>query len=326
MRGKLFRKGLVLAIIVLFVGTGFVPSISSDDRSIIYGDDGWADYTKIQEAVSAQLPASNWVELPKTYKDYAPSGLPDFSQLQDSSWRGFFNLVYSWCGPTAAADVLWYLDSKHENGHVGDNANIWDLVPNDTYIYRKNTFPWKLIYEYHSDDHEEDVPHDLIECIADRSGTDGWGKHYGVAGTTAFSLKKGLEDWISDCDLSNYHKVLDYTKPTFNDIKDAIDKQYGAIILLEPEKPSYLPPFTAPHFVAIQGYKESTNQIKVSDPLGGDNNASIVSHDILNIAISDNPNISVLKIKNFLPRRNLFGWTKDQDGYITHLIVVTDSQ
>lgn len=323
MKRKIFCILVIGLMMVVIYPTILTANVTNGNT--IYVDDGCgADYRKIQEAVSAQLPSGGWIELPKTYMDYAPSGLPDFSQLQDSSWRGFFNLVTSWCGPTAAANVLWYLDSKHENGHVGDNTDIWDLVPNGNYIYRKNTFPWKLIHEYHSDDHNEDVPHDLIECIADRSGTDSWGKQYGMAGTNAASLKKGLEDWISDCNLSNHHKVFDYTKPTFDDIKDAIDKQYGAIILFEPKNPSFLPPFAASHFVAVQGYKESTNQIKVSNPIYGSNNASIVSHDILDMVLSDKLDLSVLKTKNFLPRKKLFGWTKDQDGYLTHLIVVTD--
>jgi len=52
-----FRKGLVFAVIVLFVGAGVVPSISSDNSSfgntIYVDDDGGADFTHIQNAIDA---------------------------------------------------------------------------------------------------------------------------------------------------------------------------------------------------------------------------------------------------------------------------------
>ena len=52
MKDRLFRKELVLIIIILFVGASVVPMVMGTNGSIIYvDDDGGADYTCIQDAI-----------------------------------------------------------------------------------------------------------------------------------------------------------------------------------------------------------------------------------------------------------------------------------
>jgi hypothetical protein len=46
-----------------------------------------------------------------SYPDYAPSGMPDFDEKQDL-W-GPAPGVYTWCGPVAVANSLWWLDSEY---------------------------------------------------------------------------------------------------------------------------------------------------------------------------------------------------------------------
>ena len=59
MRKDFFRKGMVLGIIMLFVGAGVVPSISSDISSLSAGNtlyvggSGAGNYTTIQSAIDA---------------------------------------------------------------------------------------------------------------------------------------------------------------------------------------------------------------------------------------------------------------------------------
>ena len=76
-----------------------------------------------------QLSSEEWYFLP-SYSNYAPSGLPDFDQRQNSTWkRGF---IWSFCGPVALANIFWWFDSKHEDdqGVPGDGKNDYPLVKN----------------------------------------------------------------------------------------------------------------------------------------------------------------------------------------------------
>ena len=66
--------------------------------------------------VKAAPPWTGYVK--PSYIDYAPSGMPDFDEKQDA-WGPIINHVfsgtYTWCVPTAVADIIWWLDSKGES-------------------------------------------------------------------------------------------------------------------------------------------------------------------------------------------------------------------
>jgi hypothetical protein len=286
----------------------------------------------ISYSPNAALPAPpfEW-ELP-SLPDYAPKGLPDFSQMQDPTWSKIFPFlpysVPSWCSVTAAADLLWYLDSKYENGYPGDNSSYWNLVPNKWYFYRANRFPWKLIRIFHLDDHTWEqheliaVAHDLIECLADLSGTNGWGKIYGLAGNTPESIKVGLETWIGDKGLSKCYDVLLIKKPSFAQIRYAIYNEYGAMIFCEPKKNTWYFPHGVPHAVALQGYgyDKGINTIKISNPASGSNDPNMTTHEIWDVVPSNRPEKSKLMIEDFLGSL-LIG---PVNGYITYLTVVKE--
>ena len=78
----------------------------------------------------AQPPSASsgwyWKE---SYPNYAPSGMPDFSQRQDN-WVNPYTGALSFCGPTALANCLWWFDSKYGNdtGAPGDGNDIFPLV------------------------------------------------------------------------------------------------------------------------------------------------------------------------------------------------------
>jgi len=282
------------------------------------------------------------VELP-IYNDYSPHGLPDFDQRQDPTW--YFRipliglLIPTWCGPTAAANLLWYLDSKHEDGTVGDGVNNWDLVPNGNYTYYSNDDSHTKVVEYHADDHtwestendgEPAVAHDLIECIADRSGTDdGWG------GNTPESIVEGLTIWISDQSLSGYYNVNLIHKPDSDDIKVAIQNGYGAMIYCDPWAHPFLS-CTAPHYLAIQGYIQTGDiqtgeikQILIRDPDDCPecdpekyNNAEYVNLSIEYINSSYIPDLSNLMIEDYLWN---FCLHQPADAFVTYLIVIEET-
>jgi len=293
-------------------------------------------------AIENQKPPVTWMVKLPSYIDHSPRGLPDFDQRQDSSWYSNFPFIGSiptWCGPTAAADLLWYLDSIHEDGTVGDGVSNWDLVPNGCYSYLSNDdFPMGVVV-CHADDHtwenwanngEPAVAHDLIECIADLSGTDSWGKIYNLAGNNQDSIVIGLNSWISNQGLSDYYNVNLIHKPDSDDIKDAIQHGYGAMFLCEPWAPSWLSA-TAPHFAAIQGYIQ-TGEIKriiIRDPADGLKRDAQKYNDAANVLLSIEyinssylPRLSNLMIEDYLWN---FLLKKTADAFITYLIVIEET-
>ena len=58
----------------------------------------------------------NWCWKDGGWTDYAPSGVPDFDQKQDA-WTDPDGWTH--CGPVAAANSLWWFDSKMEPQPVG---------------------------------------------------------------------------------------------------------------------------------------------------------------------------------------------------------------
>jgi hypothetical protein len=72
------------------------------------------------------------------YPDYAPSGVPDFDQKQDGWGIGTAPGLPDWqwthCAPVAAANSLWWFDSKFEPYPVGPPGPPPSDIPyNDNY-------------------------------------------------------------------------------------------------------------------------------------------------------------------------------------------------
>jgi hypothetical protein len=267
----------------------------------------------------AGVSRSAWHELYQgtAAANYAPNGLPDFDQRQDESWKKYNH--WSHCGPASAADVLWYLDSLHENpnGFPGDHVNDWNLVP-------ACCVPPFCAY----DDHGTDNPWFLIENLADYTGTDTWwGGWLLGAGTKPSAMKQGLEDWIYDRGLSSYYNVQWIEKPHFNQIKSAVDQNYGVILFM------YVVGLKGKnvHWVAVRGYRTSPDELKISDPAAnkdgaGDddtytvhNDAAIVSHDIYEIVPSTYYKAQYKLIHLWA---NYPGY--DETGHITDAVIIED--
>ncbi len=63
--------------------------------------------------------------------NYAPAGMPDFDQKQDN-WTNPTSGKWSFCGPTALANCLWWLDSRFEHWLARVNGGPLGL-PGDQY-------------------------------------------------------------------------------------------------------------------------------------------------------------------------------------------------
>jgi hypothetical protein len=110
----------------------------------------WGDL--VSSSGDASIVPSGWDSFywkPGPWEDYAPSGMPDFDQMQEG-------LTY--CGPFAAANSLWWFDSKFEPNPVGPlPGGPPSTIPvSDSYTLVEPYGPW--------DDHD---PQNVLSLTLD---------------------------------------------------------------------------------------------------------------------------------------------------------------
>ena len=234
MRETCFSKAVVVILMTLFVTVSFSTALSTPKQETIPldgGDRGW--YWK---------PA---------YPDYAPNGVPDFDQQQDT-WKAiepgpngwintfpagddFINLsenrlvpgqdchlqtvpagddiaVWAFCGPVAVADCLWWYDSKYS-----DPAG----TPGDG----DDTFP--LVSDYGAgDDHAAANVPLLIEKLARAMKTN-------IKGTTYITdMNSSIHQWFVDTGLTNHFTVNTTNYVTFPYVEDQVENSQNVILLV----------------------------------------------------------------------------------------------
>jgi len=118
------------------------------------------------------------------YPDYAPSGMPDFDERQ-SNWTNING--WSYCGPVAVANSIWWLDSEFEE----------NTIPPPTYSDSFN-----LVTSYDTtlpkwDDHDpQNVPY-LIEHLAYLMDTDSQRTKQAKLDTNVFDMQTGITQYLS---------------------------------------------------------------------------------------------------------------------------------
>jgi hypothetical protein len=240
----------------------------------------------------------NWFYYPKL-QNYAPKGMPDFDQRQES-WQNSLGMQ-SFCGPTSVANVLWYIDSKYSDplGYPGDGIDNYPLVQD--YNAPSNPEPGPF-----SDDHNFNNVNDpatpwdsvnntygneFIEKIAwyvDNDGVRTGGNHLG---STSNGICEGITQWIQDVELSNSFDIIIHDtihKKSLNHIINHIE--CGDFIILNLGFYTTTGFFRGSHWVTVAGISKSLNKIVISDPYNdftnittdyiAHNDADIVSHDI----------------------------------------------
>lgn len=256
---------------------------------------------------SVESPNENdWYYLPG-YPNYAPNGLPDFSQRQQEDWST--GNYPGFCGAVALADILWWFDSKHEdpNGYPGDGNDIYPLVQD--YNPPGSTIPGP-----YSDDHSYNNVNDnqtifyrfrrngeLIERIAwyiYRFKDAFWPKLFSPLITPYIGLKiyTGAKKCFREAGLQNHYSVKLILKPNFSTIDQCVRNNNGVILGLLGYNPDVKPfSITGGHFVAVAGVN-SKGAIAFSDPFSDrinpcsdfeeHNDAGIVSHDVYNVSLN----------------------------------------
>lgn len=123
------------------------------------------------------------------FGDYTPTGMPDFDQRQDN-WTNPTIGNWSYCGPTAVANSLWWYDSKFE-------PNQPPIPPPE----RSDEFP--LVSSYipqEIDDHDPENVQMLIVHLAKLMDTDGQRTSTPATahnGTMVGDMKAGLTQYLS---------------------------------------------------------------------------------------------------------------------------------
>ncbi len=257
----------------------------------------------------------NWISMP-LYNNYAPNKMPDFDQRQDSwqkidagpnqqvdstasgddivigntciapgnnaklesSASGDDLVKWYYCGPTATANAIWYIDSRHEkNDYPDDNQDSCDLVTK---------------YSGISDDHAAgNVPKLIEDLAANFLGTSG------KCTTNVRDIVAGSWNFINNSKLIGQYKVILYD--TNNITMDNLSNwmHFCGTIILRLDTPE------RGHFVTLQAVNNVTNQIIISDPdydasnpadsHTQHNDANIVSHDTYSV------NPGNLKVLNY---------------------------
>lgn len=186
------------------------------------------------------------------WRDYAPNGVPDFDARQNG-WDNPTGSGTGWyrSGPVAAANSLWWFDSKFESG-TSQPPTISDTYP--------------LVKAYGApatwDDHDARNVAPLVNDLATRmSATAG-------AGTTPTNLAAGVTSFISDAGLAAAYTVTTQKAPTFAWVSDEVRRSEDVILLVGFWQLNALMPPTRVGgvYVTASGVDVTANAIAFSDP------------------------------------------------------------
>jgi hypothetical protein len=139
------------------------------------------------------------------YPDYAPSGMPDFSQ-------DHFFFPPTFCGPTAVANCLWWFDSEFEGqcgGGPGDGADDFPLVTGIV-----------------GDDHDFSNPEVLIKDLEVKMHTDP------IHGTKLIDMEIAINQLLSNAKLASSFTVKNFATPVFQHLACEIKRSEDVILLL----------------------------------------------------------------------------------------------
>ena len=221
------------------------------------------------------------------FNDYAQSGVPDFDQKQDE-WG--FPEPWTYCGPTAVANSLWWMDSRFEDPESPPPPEISD------------SFVMVTRYDMAWDDHDPQNVEPFIEDLAWYMDTDGQRTGYTHRGTLVWDMYAGIVQYLLDRGLQRVFEVQVWEMPFFENITDEVERCEDVILLLgfHQEAEPLLYERVGGHYVTVSGVWSEELKIAFSDPYinnaeGGrpgrvlpyphecnssiHNNATFVSHD-----------------------------------------------
>ncbi|HWR81959.1 MAG TPA: right-handed parallel beta-helix repeat-containing protein [Candidatus Deferrimicrobium sp.] len=203
------------------------------------------------------------------YVDFSPNGMPDFDQKQDQ-WTSPFNGMWSWCGPVALADCIWWFDSKFEPSPIDPRPfypGPGNPAPNDGYPLVQYIGMPPPVW----DDHDTNNAMPFIQALKPMCNTD-----VTVPGTLLSDLQTGFNNWLAAAGLSGKYSTYVVLGPEFQEIRDSIKSSQDVILLLGfyeliPVDPGCK--WVGGHYVTAAGVCTTVTDICISDPYFDKNDA-----------------------------------------------------
>lgn len=209
-------------------------------------------------AKSRAWPGADTVWLMGDYVDYAPAGMPDFSQCRREWSQPGSPGQWTYAGPVALANVLWWLDSAAEP-NPGPPPAVQDGHPLVT------AYP---VFGRAIDDHAPENLPALVDDLALRAGTDGLGQPRAERGTRWESLVEATRDYVRGRRLSSHYAVVTTERPDTTWLAQRIAETAGVVLLLgvwESQENGWRR--VGGHFVALAGSDSTAGTVAVADPL-----------------------------------------------------------
>lgn len=267
---------ILILVIVLVPPSGALagpPSPPDPDPRLF---PGWA--TPIFSQTDPPPESPDWYWKNGGWTDYAPNGVPDFDQKQDMWDNPPGSDNWSYCGPVAAANSLWWFDSKFEPSPVAPP------IVNDNYY---------LITSYQGgiDDHDPmnvggmGQP-GLVDDLGWYFDTDGVRTDIAHQGTEVHDMAHGLQWYLYGGNpawgpspfggprgsyYDDYHVQL-VKMPTWEWVVEEVERSEDVILLLgfwqdhnpDPEMEEWAR--LGGHYVTVAGIDSTNGQIAFSDP------------------------------------------------------------
>jgi hypothetical protein len=253
------------------------PPDSYPSWTLIYNLQGYLQtmgyndsYVTFIRAAVATSPVPQWPGYTKpAYPDYAPAGMPDFSELQDNWGPDVAHGFYTWCAPVAVADSLWWLDSECESLVFANPVPPPAISDHFNLVNSSNPGGW--------DDHD---PHfqaiSLITTLATLMDTDGMSSHDGHNGTRWNDVQTGIQKYLAQQGVAGMFEVHNQSFPDFAWIDNQTESCQGVGLCIEfwywnglnwEDSSSITTPiFRLGHMVTCAGVNVTTSQVLVCDP------------------------------------------------------------
>lgn len=207
--------------------------------------------------VEFALTVSPFIWKPGGWEDYAPSCMPDFSQKQDG-WQDPELHTWSFCGPVAVANSLWWFDSKFEPEPQPP------VVLNDHYplLTTYNPIGWD---DHHPSNVESNLPIPSIEFVDDLAAHMGTGQI--APGTVITQLASGTVQYIADHNLDQDYIVTQVARPEWEWVVDEVSRCEDVVLLLGFWRwESGVWRRYGGHYVTVAGVDPNSGLVGLADP------------------------------------------------------------
>lgn len=182
--------------------------------------------------------------------------MPDFDQKQDA-WRYPGTQTWTYCGPVAVANCLWWLDSRMERQPESPPTI------NDHYPLVQSYAPsvW--------DDHDPRNLLPLVDNLALLMDTDGRRSGIPHLGTYVWDMEAAINEYLARQGLADFYEVTMVHQPTFEWVMDIVEQGSGVILLLsfymwDDEYEQWI--LRGGHFVTMAGVDSHNRFVFFSDP------------------------------------------------------------